>query len=86
MISAGLDELNKNSNLRSAEPGEFTRQALENGRLDLAQVEGLADLIDAQTEMQRRQAQRVLSGAIGQSTKMWRLDLIRAASLALIYI
>ena len=81
VISAVLTELNQNSDLRSAEPGEFTRQALENGRLDLAQVEGLADLIDAQTEMQRRQAQRVLSGAIGQSTKMWRLDLIRAASL-----
>jgi tRNA modification GTPase len=47
--------------LRLAEPGEFTRRALENGRLDLAQVEGLADLIDAETEAQRRQALRVLS-------------------------
>ena len=52
--------------LRQAEPGEFTRRALENGRLDLAQVEGLADLIEAETEVQRRQALRVLSGAIGQ--------------------
>ena len=43
VISAVLTELNQNSDLRSAEPGEFTRQALENGRLDLAQVEGLAD-------------------------------------------
>ncbi len=42
------------------EPGEFTRRALENGRLDLTQVEGLADLIDAETEAQRRQAMRVL--------------------------
>ena len=67
--------------LRLAEPGEFTRRALENGRLDLAQVEGLADLIDAETEAQRRQALRVLSGALGQAAETWRRDLIRAAAL-----
>ena len=67
--------------LRQAEAGEFTRRALENGRLDLAQVEGLADLIDAETEAQRRQAMRVLSGAIGKRTEAWRAQLIRAAAL-----
>ena len=67
--------------LRQAEAGEFTRRALENGRLDLAQVEGLADLIEAETEAQRRQAQRVLSGAIGQRAEAWRQLLIRAAAL-----
>lgn len=67
--------------LRQAEPGEFTRRALENGCLDLAQVEGLADLIDAETEMQRRQAQRVLSGAVGVRAEGWRAKLIRAAAL-----
>lgn len=67
--------------LRGAEPGEFTRRALENGRLDLAQVEGLADLIDAETEAQRRQAMRVLSGALGQRVDLWRSQLIRAAAL-----
>jgi tRNA modification GTPase len=67
--------------LRQAEPGEFTRRALENGRLDLAQVEGLADLIEAETEMQRRQAMRVLSGAIGNRAEGWRRSLIRAAAL-----
>ncbi|WRH63061.1 MAG: tRNA uridine-5-carboxymethylaminomethyl(34) synthesis GTPase MnmE [Fuscovulum sp.] len=67
--------------LRLAEPGEFTRRALENGRLDLAQVEGLADLIDAETETQRRQALRVLSGAIGRRAEEWRRKLIRAAAL-----
>lgn len=67
--------------LRGAEPGEFTRCALENGRLDLAQVEGLADLIDAETEAQRRQAMRVLSGALGQRVDLWRSQLIRAAAL-----
>lgn len=67
--------------LRMAEPGEFSRRALENGRMDLAQVEGLADLIEAETEMQRRQAMRVLSGAIGQRAEAWRVRLIRAAAL-----
>ena len=67
--------------LRGAEPGEFTRRALENGRLDLAQVEGLADLIDSETEAQRRQAMRVLSGALGQRVDLWRTQLIRAAAL-----
>ena len=67
--------------LRPAEAGEFTRRALENGRLDLAQVEGLADLIDAETESQRRQALRVLSGAVGKRAEGWRKDLIRAGAL-----
>ncbi len=67
--------------LRMAEAGEFTRRALEHGRLDLAQVEGLADLIEAETEAQRRQAARVLSGAIGQRAEAWRRSLIRAGAL-----
>ncbi len=66
---------------RLAEPGEFTRRALENGMLDLTQVEGLADLIDAETEAQRKQALRVLGGAIGQRVDGWRARLIRAAAL-----
>jgi tRNA modification GTPase len=64
-----------------AEPGEFTRRALESGVLDLAQVEGLADLIDAETEAQRRQAVRVLSGSIGARVNDWRRRLVRAAAL-----
>lgn len=67
--------------LRPAEAGEFTRRALENGRLDLAQVEGLADLVEAETEAQRRQALRVFSGAIGARAEAWRAKLIRAAAL-----
>ncbi|MEX5563670.1 tRNA uridine-5-carboxymethylaminomethyl(34) synthesis GTPase MnmE [Pseudophaeobacter sp. 1A16562] len=81
VVSAVLDALGEIDGLRQAEPGEFTRRALENGQLDLAQVEGLADLIDAETEAQRKQAQVVLSGAIGQLAERWRSDLIRAASL-----
>ncbi|QUJ76181.1 tRNA uridine-5-carboxymethylaminomethyl(34) synthesis GTPase MnmE [Sulfitobacter albidus] len=69
------------ADLRLADPGEFTRRALENGRLDLVQVEGLGDLIEAETEMQRRQALRVLSGDLGNRVEDWRRDLIRAAAL-----
>ncbi|MEL6418479.1 MAG: tRNA uridine-5-carboxymethylaminomethyl(34) synthesis GTPase MnmE [Pseudomonadota bacterium] len=67
--------------LRIAEPGEFTRRALENGRLDLTQVEALADLIDAETEVQRVQSQRVLSGEFSGKIEGWRANLIRAAAL-----
>lgn len=80
-ISAMLRTLGEITGLRMAEPGEFTRRALENDRLDLAQVEGLADLIDAETEAQRRQALRVLSGALGKRAEDWRGSLIRAAAL-----
>lgn len=79
--AAMLRALGQVPGLRLAAPGEFTRRALENGCLDLTQVEGLADLIDAETEAQRKQAQRVLSGAIGQRAEQWRKDLIRAAAL-----
>jgi len=81
VVNAVLRVLGNVAGLRVAEPGEFTRRALENGRLDLAQVEGLADLIDAETEAQRQQALRVLSGALGEKAESWRADLIRAAAL-----
>ena len=81
VIGAVLRALGAQTGLRPAEPGEFTRRALENGRLDLAQVEGLADLIEAETEAQRRQALRVLSGAVGRRAEGWRRDLIRSAAL-----
>lgn len=81
VVRAVLHELAAMDGLRMAEPGEFTRRALENGRMDLAQVEGLADLIDAETEAQRLQAQKVLSGAIGALVESWRPRLIRAAAL-----
>jgi tRNA modification GTPase len=80
-VAAVLRVLGGLPGLRLAEAGEFTRRALENGRLDLAQVEGLADLIDAETEAQRKQALRVLSGAVGKRAEGWRRDLIRAAAL-----
>ncbi|WP_407493871.1 tRNA uridine-5-carboxymethylaminomethyl(34) synthesis GTPase MnmE [Pseudooceanicola sp. MF1-13] len=81
VVNAVLQDLGRRDGLRMAEPGEFTRRALENGCLDLAQVEGLADLIDAETEAQRQQAQRVLAGELGRKADSWRRDLIRAAAL-----
>ena len=81
VVGAVLRALSAQPGLRLAEPGEFTRRALENGVLDLTQVEGLADLIDAETEAQRRQAVRVLSGSVGQKVESWRRNLIRAAAL-----
>ncbi|WP_299349194.1 tRNA uridine-5-carboxymethylaminomethyl(34) synthesis GTPase MnmE [uncultured Shimia sp.] len=80
-VNAVLRVLSDIEGLRLAEAGEFTRRALENGCLDLAQVEGLADLIDAETEAQRRQALRVLSGDLGNLAGGWRENLIRAAAL-----
>lgn len=81
VVAALLRVLGLMPGLRLAEPGEFTRRALENGCLDLAQVEGLADLIDAETEAQRRQALRVLSGHIGQKVEAWRQRILRAGAL-----
>lgn len=81
VVAALLRFLENVPGLRLAEAGEFTRRALENGVMDLTQVEALADLIDSETEAQRRQAQRVLTGAIGQKAAVWRKDLIRAAAL-----
>ena len=81
VVSAILRVLGDHPELRQAEAGEFTRRALENGCLDLAEVEGLADLIDAETEGQRKQAVRVFSGALGVLADGWRTRLIRAAAL-----
>ncbi|KAA2315447.1 tRNA uridine-5-carboxymethylaminomethyl(34) synthesis GTPase MnmE [Pseudooceanicola sediminis] len=81
IISRTLHILGDIPGLRMAEAGEFTRRALENGKMDLSQVEGLADLIDSETEAQRRQAQRVFSGKLGDIVQVWRKDLIRAAAL-----
>ncbi|WP_309605960.1 tRNA uridine-5-carboxymethylaminomethyl(34) synthesis GTPase MnmE [Phenylobacterium sp.] len=67
--------------LRLAEPGEFTRRAFEHGKLDLAQAEGVADLIDAETEAQRRQALAQLGGRLSGIQARWRDGLIRASAM-----
>ena len=81
VVTAVLRALDAQPDLRHAEAGEFTRRALENGCLDLAQVEGLADLIDAETEVQRQQAMRVFQGSLGYLVDDLRKDLLRAAAL-----
>jgi tRNA modification GTPase len=81
VIAGVLDALGAIEGCRLAEPGEFTRRAFENGRLDLTAVEGLADLIAAETPAQRRQAFRQLKGLIGDRAEAWRRRLIEALAL-----
>src|SRR5947199_3383598 len=81
VIAAVLDALGKLPGLRAAEAGEFTRRAFENGRLDLTAVEGLADLVFAETEAQRAQAMRQYQGLLGERAEGWRQRLIGALAL-----
>lgn len=67
--------------LRPAEPGEFTRRAFERGKLDLAQAEGVADLIDAQTKAQAKQALAQIDGALSYRHEAWRGRLVEALAL-----
>jgi len=77
-VFAGLASL---ENMRAAEPGEFTRRAFENGKLDLTEAEGLDDLIHADTDRQRRQALRQLKGLLGDRARDWRARIIEASAL-----
>jgi tRNA modification GTPase len=81
VIAAVLAALAKLAGLRPAEAGEFTRRAFENGRMDLTAVEGLADLVTAETEAQRRQAYQHLRGLLGERAESWRQRLIEALAL-----
>ena len=78
VIAALLEALSGLAGLRPADPGEFTRRAFLNGRLDLTAVEGLADLIDAETRAQARQALRQLDGALGRLYDGWTQTLLQA--------
>jgi tRNA modification GTPase len=81
VIAALAHALGAGVGCRVAEPGEFTRRAFANGKLDLSQVEGLADLIAAETETQRRLALRVADGALQRLYDGWRERVLRAAAL-----
>jgi len=81
VIAAVLSALARVPGCRPAEAGEFTRRAFENGRLDLTRVEGLADLVGADTDAQRRQALRQMRGALGDRAESWRTQLIEALAL-----
>lgn len=81
VLAALTVALSSFEDVRPAEPGEFTRRAFENGKLDLTEAEGLDDLIHADTEMQRRQAMRQLGGLLGDRARQWRAQIIEAAAL-----
>ncbi len=80
IVAAMLQALARISGLQPAGPGDFTRQAFDNGKLDLTQAEAIAELVEAETAAQRRQALSQLDGAFGRQCEAWRRDLL--ASLA----
>jgi len=81
VVSAVIEAVLSLPGTRLAEPGEFARRAFENGKLDLTQVEGLADLISAETEAQRRQALAQAEGSLRTLYEGWRIELLRAQAL-----
>jgi len=81
VVAATFAALASLDGLRMAEAGEFTRRAFENGQLDLTRVEGLADLVYAESDAQRRQALRQLRGLLGDRAEGWRQRLIEALAL-----
>lgn len=81
VVDAILSLLGRRTGLRAAEPGEFARRAFINDKMDLSQAEALADLIDAQTEFQRRQSLRVAGGALRRQVENWRGALLEALAL-----
>jgi tRNA modification GTPase len=72
-----LDNPSKNQGIRHAEPGEFTRRAFDNGKMDLTEVEGLADLLEAETSLQRTQALRQMEGHLSKQFEIWRNILVK---------
>jgi tRNA modification GTPase len=81
VLAALFATLSSFENVRAAEPGEFTRRAFENGKIDLTEAEALDDLIHADTERQRRQALRQLKGVLGDKARDWRARIIEASAL-----
>src|SRR6201747_216223 len=81
VLAALFAALSSFDDVRAAEPGEFTRRAFENGKLDLTEAEGLDDLIHADTDRQRRQALRQLKGLLGDRARSWRAEIIEASAL-----
>src|SRR6202020_1352745 len=81
ILAALFAALSAFENVRAAEPGEFTRRGFENGKLDLTEAEALDDLIHADTDRQRRQALRLLTGVLGERARDWRAQVIDASAL-----
>ncbi len=86
VLSSVLAELSLIDGFRPADRGEFTRRAVENGKMDLTAAEGLADLVDAETEQQRKQALRQMNGDLGRLYDGWREELVRLLAWSEAYI
>jgi tRNA modification GTPase len=82
VVAAVLGTLGECPGLRPAEPGEFTRRAFANGRIDLTQAEGLADLIEAETESQRKAALKLADGGLRERIEHWRQRLVDLSARA----
>jgi len=82
VVDAILETLGTIAGLRQAQPGEFTRRAFENGRIDLTEAEGLADLIEAETESQRRAALAVAEGGLRRQIERWQERLLALSAQA----
>ena len=82
VVDAVLGALGEIEDLRQAEPGEFTRRAFENGRIDLTEAEGLADLIEAETESQRKAALALAEGGLRQQITIWQERLLAISAQA----
>lgn len=82
VVAAVLRAILATGGVRPAEAGEFTRRAFEAGRIDLTEVEGLGDLLAAETEAQRRHAQRIMDGSLARLVEDWRADLLQALAMS----
>ena len=80
VISAIHQAISKVKNCRLAEPGEFTKRAFQNGRINLLKAESIADLISAETEIQRKQALKIMSGKSSDKFNSWRAKLLKILS------
>lgn len=81
VIAALLREITRTPGVRMAEAGEFTRRAFDAGKISLTEVEGLADLLESETEAQRKLAQKIFDGSAGRLLEGWREDLLQAVAL-----
>ncbi len=80
VINAMHASISKIKNCRLAEPGEFTKRAFQNGRINLLKAESIADLISSETEIQRKQALRIMSGSSSEKFNLWRSRLLKILS------
>ena len=80
VIKAMHSAISKINNCRLAEPGEFTKRAFQNGRINLLKAESIADLISAETEIQRKQALKIMSGKSSDQFNLWREQLLKILS------